>query len=378
MSMTPPELGPSGFDALNLGQELDKALKKMGYHQPTPIQAAAIPFAFKGRDIFGQARTGTGKTAAFALPILAQLNDRRPRYPKALILAPTRELATQIRDETRKLGEFKKIRVVTVVGGRPLDEQVRKLKKGAHIVVGTPGRVMDLSDRGLLSLDHIEYAVLDEADEMLNMGFVKDVENILRRLPEDRQTFLFSATSENSVFQIAFNHMINPKIIRIKQTEAERGKIEERFHLIHHAERMDALIQTIDREAEGQTLVFCRTKREVDSVARRLAKMSFSVEAIHGDFRQTRRDKVMKKFKSGETKILVATDVAARGIHVDNISTVINYRLPDDPTVYVHRIGRTGRVGKTGVAITLFTIDQKYLLQDYQDRTRSAMEEGSY
>lgn len=376
--MAEPPKAVESFSELNLGSDIKKALDKMGYIKPTPIQAMAIPAALQGRDIFGQARTGTGKTAAFAIPVLEGLNDRRPRYPKALILAPTRELATQIRDEMRKIGEFKKTRVMAVVGGRSVEDQVRKLKKGAHVVVGTPGRVIDLSNRGVLSLDHVEFAVLDEADEMLDMGFVDDVEDILRRLPEERQTFLFSATSEDKVFQIAFNHMVNPKIVRVKQSEADKAKIKELFHMVHPSERMEALFEAIKQESEGQTLVFCRTKREVDSVAERLLAKGLSVEAIHGDFKQVRRDKVMKNFKDGKTEILVATDVAARGIHVENITTVINYSLPDDPTVYVHRIGRTGRVGKTGVAISLYTIDQKYTLNDYRTRASAAFEAGAY
>lgn len=368
--MTVPSVEDVRFSDFKLGWDIEAALEKMGYEKPTPIQAMAIPPALKGLDVIGQARTGTGKTAAFAIPILAGLKERRPRYPKALVLAPTRELATQIRDETRKLGEFKKARIVTVVGGRSIDSQARRLRKGAHIVVGTPGRILDLYDRGILMLDHVETAVLDEADEMLNMGFIDDVEEILRLLPEQRQTFLFSATVEDRVLRIAFNHMVNPKIVRIKQTLAERQKIEEIFHIVHPSERMEALIDALKRERKGQTLIFCRTKREVDSVAQRLQDFDFSVEAIHGDFRQGRRDKVMKKFKEGHIHVLVATDVAARGIHVDNITTVINYRLPEDPTTYVHRIGRTGRIGKTGVAITLITRDQKYLLDDYKNRAR--------
>ena len=360
------------FNDFELGWELDNALFKMDYIVPTPIQSLAIPPGMEERDIIGQARTGTGKTAAFAIPIIAKLKNRRPSYPKALILAPTRELATQIKEETRRLGIYKKVRVVDVVGGRPIDRQVRNLQKGAHVVVGTPGRILDLCSRGRLNLDFVDYCVLDEADEMLNMGFLEDVEEILRLLPEERQTFLFSATMEERVMRIAFNHMINPKIVRVKESLANLNNIEEIFHLVHPAERMNALMDALDRETKGQSLIFCRTKREVDSLASRLISQNFSVEAIHGDFSQSRRDRVMKKFKEGKVEILVATDVAARGIHVDNITTVINYRLPEDPTVYVHRIGRTGRVGKTGVAITLYTIDQKYLLGDFKNRTKEA------
>ena len=360
------------FNDFNLGWELDNALFKMGYITPTPIQALAIPPGMEQRDIIGQARTGTGKTAAFAIPIIAKMKNRRPSYPKALILAPTRELATQIKEETRKLGIYKKIRVVDVVGGRPIDRQVRNLQKGAHIVVGTPGRILDLCSRGKLNLDFVENCVLDEADEMLNMGFLEDVEEILRLLPEERQTFLFSATMEERVMRIAFNHMVNPKIVRVKESLANLNNIEEIFHLVHPAERMNALMDALDRETKGQSLIFCRTKREVDSIARRLIDHNYSVEAIHGDFSQSRRDRVMKKFKEAKVEILVATDVAARGIHVDNITTVVNYRLPEDPTVYVHRIGRTGRVGKTGVAITLYTIDQKYLLGDFKNRAKAS------
>lgn len=359
------------FADFNLGWELDKALDKMGYKQPTPIQGMAIGPALQGKDIIGQARTGTGKTAAFGIPIISNIKERRPRYPKSLILAPTRELATQIRDEIQQLGEFRKIRVVACVGGRPIEDQARRLRKGTHIVVGTPGRILDLYDRGYLSLDHIEMAVLDEADEMLNMGFIDDVEEILRLMPEERQTYLFSATTGDRVLRIAFNHMINPKIIRVKEDEASLSNIEELFHLVHPSERMEALADAINRESKGQVLIFCRTKREVDSVAERLNSQGYHADAIHGDFRQSRRDKVMKNFKEGKTDILVATDVAARGIHVENITTVVNFRLPDDPTTYVHRIGRTGRAGKSGVAITLYTIEQKYLLNEFKAKTRS-------
>ncbi len=363
------------FAEFNLGWELDKALQNMGYRTPTPIQALAIPHALTGRDIIGQARTGTGKTAAFAIPMLTRLTNRQPSYPKGLILAPTRELASQIKDEMRKLAVFKKARIVDVVGGRSIDRQARVLRKGAHVVVGTPGRVLDMYDRGALVLDFVETAVLDEADEMLNMGFQEDVEDILKLLPEERQTFLFSATMEERIMGIAFNHMVDPKIVRIKETATNLSNIVEHFHLVHPAERMKTLMDVLDRESEGQSLIFCRTKREVDSIAETLVRNNYNVEAIHGDFRQARRDKVMKKFKEGQTDILVATDVAARGIHVDNITTVINFRLPEDPTTYVHRIGRTGRIGKTGVAITLYTIDQKYLLKDFRDRAKAHIEQ---
>ncbi|MBI5816535.1 MAG: DEAD/DEAH box helicase [Nitrospinae bacterium] len=360
------------FADFKLGWELEWALKKMGYVTPTPVQALTIPHALSGLDVVGQARTGTGKTAAFAVPLLARLEHRKPKHPRALILAPTRELATQIRDEMRKLGEFKKARIVEVVGGKSIERQARMLRKGAHVVVGTPGRILDLYDRRILNLDYVETAVLDEADEMLDMGFVDDVEEILRMLPEQRQTFLFSATIDNRVLQIAFNHMVSPKIVRVKDTAEDLGKINEIFHFINHSERMPALLDAVDHEREGQTLVFCRTKREVDMVAEKLGRANYSVEAIHGDFRQARRDKVMKMFKEGKVDILVATDVAARGIHVDNISTVINFRLPDEPSTYVHRIGRTGRVGKSGVAITLCTPDQKYLLDDFRRRAKDS------
>jgi ATP-dependent RNA helicase DeaD len=335
----------------------------------------AIPHALEGRDIIGQARTGTGKTSAFAIPIIKKITTRRPGYPKALILAPTRELASQIRDEMRKLAEFTKTRIVDVVGGRSIDRQSRTLRKGAHVVVGTPGRILDMYDRGALILDFVETAVLDESDEMLNMGFQEDVEDILRLLPEERQTFLFSATMEERVMRIAFNHMVDPKIVRIKESAARMSNILEHFHLVHPAERMKTLMEVLDRESEGQSLIFCRTKREVDGVAQALLRSGYNVEAIHGDFRQARRDKVMKKFKEAKVDVLVATDVAARGIHVDNITTVVNYRLPEDPTTYVHRIGRTGRIGKSGVAITLYTIDQKYLLPDFKNRAKAHIEQ---
>ncbi len=359
------------FSDFNLGWELEKALEKMGYITPTPIQAMSIPFGLDGRDVIGQARTGTGKTAAFAIPIIAGITNRRPTNPRALILAPTRELATQIKEEMRRIGEYKKIRIVDVVGGRAMDRQIRDLRKGTHVVVGTPGRVLDLLTRGLLNLDFVDTAVLDEADEMLNMGFLEDVEKILRYLPEDRRTFLFSATMADKVMSIAFNHMVNPKILRVKEDPEKLDNIKESFHLVRPADRLPVLMDVLDKESSGQTLIFCRTKREVDMVTRRLSEYGYPAEGIHGDFSQARRDRVMKKFKEAKISVLVATDVAARGIHVDDISTVVNYRLPEDPTTYVHRIGRTGRVGKKGVAITLYTIDQKYYLSDFRDRSKN-------
>ncbi|MBI4666251.1 MAG: DEAD/DEAH box helicase [Nitrospinae bacterium] len=367
-----PEAEEVSFSQFNLGWELDKALEKMGYVKPTPIQVMSIPPALKGLDIIGQARTGSGKTAAFAIPILAKIKNRAPDYPKALVLAPTRELASQIRDAIRQMGMFKKARVVEIVGGKSVERQIQDLRKGAHVVVGTPGRVLDLYDRGALLLDYVETAVLDEADEMLNMGFQEDVEEILRLLPEERQTFLFSATMENRVLQIAFNHMVEPKIIRVRDTRAELSNIKEIFHIIHPSERMTSLINVIENESEGLVIVFCRTKNEVDMVEARLSRQGLNVMAIHGDYRQNRRDKVMKMFKEGKVQILVATDVAARGIHVDNIGTVVNFRLPDDPTTYVHRIGRTGRLGKAGVAITLCSGEQKYLLDDFKNKVHFA------
>ncbi len=359
---------------MNLGPEIGRALAKMGYKTPTPIQANTIPAGLSGRDIIGQARTGTGKTAAFAVPIISSIKNRKPSYPKALVLAPTRELATQIKDETRAIGEFKKIRVVDIVGGRSIDRQARSLRQGVHVVVGTPGRILDMVQRGFLILDYIEIAVLDEADEMLNMGFLEDVEKILRIVPEDRQTFLFSATMEDKVMQIAFNHMQNPKIFRVKESEATLSNITEHFHMVKQSERLEILMDVLDREGSGQTLIFCKTKREVDMVTRRLGEYGYSADGIHGDYSQNKRDRVMTRFKSGRSDILVATDVAARGIHVDNITTVVNYRLPDDPTVYVHRIGRTGRAGKTGVAISLYGIEQKYYLSDYQNRLKASLD----
>lgn len=361
------------FSEFNLGWELDKALQKMGYEIATPIQARAIPVALEGKDIVGQARTGTGKTAAFAIPIIKGLRNRAPRFPKALILAPTRELATQIKVETQRLGEFKKCRVIDIVGGRSIVYQSRRLRKGAHIIVGTPGRVIDMSERGALILDDVETVTLDEADEMLNMGFYEDVEKILRMTPRDRQTFLFSATIDERVTSIGFNHMRAPKIIRLKEPQAD-SPIKEIFHITRPADRFRALLDLLDRESAGQSLIFCETKREVDSLALALKRRDYPAEAIHGDFRQARRDKVMQKYKNAEIDILVATDVAARGIHVDNISTVINYRLPDDPTTYVHRIGRTGRVGKSGVAITLCALDQKYLLPSFKSAVQARRE----
>lgn len=366
------------FASFNLGWELDQALEKLNYKVPTLVQSASIPSALTGVDIVGQARTGTGKTAAFVIPIIKDIADRRPKFPKSLIIAPTRELASQIKIEAQNLGQFKKIRIVDIVGGRPIEGQAQKLRKGAHIVVGTPGRILDLYKRGWLILDHVNKVVIDEADEMFSMGFYKDVEEIISNTPNDRQTFLFSATMSDNVKNIAFKHMKNPKIIRVKETEAQLCNIKEHFHLVSSSKRMKLLMESLDAVA-GKSLVFCRTRREVDYVADFLSRSKYRVEAIHGDYRQSKRDKALKNFKDGKVNVLIATDVAARGLHVNDIKTVINYRLPDDITTYIHRIGRTGRIGSEGVAVTLYTVAQKYFLKEFQAKVSAKrLELASY
>lgn len=341
------------FYEFGLSDAILGSLNEMGFEEPTPIQKTAIPPILSGRDIVGQAQTGTGKTAAFGIPIIEK--GKKGKLPYAIVLAPTRELAVQVAQELNRIGQNKGILSVPIYGGQSIERQISSLRKGVDIVVGTPGRVIDHIRRKTLVLKEIKTVVLDEADEMLNMGFIEDIETILKETPKKRQTMLFSATMPREIRGIAMKYMDNPENVRINAAEIVVSKIKQIFYEVREEDKIKALTRLLDVEDPSLTLVFCHTKREVDDVSGRLQKMGYHAGAIHGDFTQSHRDDMMMKFKKGDIDILVATDVAARGLDIPDVSHVINYSIPQDPEGYVHRIGRTGRAGKSGIAITFVT-----------------------
>ncbi len=341
------------FYNFNLSDETLQALSEMGFESPTPIQEIAIPKAMEGLDIIGQAQTGTGKTAAFGIPIIEK--GKRGRRPYALILAPTRELAVQVAQELNRMARNKGLMTVPIYGGQSIDRQIRALKKGVDIVVGTPGRIIDHIKRKTLVLKDVRIVVLDEADEMLNMGFIDDIEQILKQTPNDRQTMLFSATMPQEILRIAKRYMKNPEKVAVDAKDIVVSKIKQVFYEVREEDKIHALTRLLDVEDPSLALVFCHTKREVDAVASKLQQMGYYAGAIHGDYTQAHRDEMMEKFKKGDIEILVATDVAARGLDIPDVSHVVNYSIPQNPDSYVHRVGRTGRAGKSGIAITFVT-----------------------
>ena len=346
------------FDDFNISGEIREAIGDMGFTKATPIQSMAIPDALKGMDIIGQAQTGSGKTIAFAVPILEKVFIP-DRSPQAIILCPTRELCMQVADEIAKVGsKIKKLKILAVYGGQPIGKQTRVLKKGAHIVVGTPGRVIDHIERGNLDLIGIESVVLDEADEMLEMGFREDIERILSDTPRQRQTLLFSATIPKEVRQIAEAYQKNPKFIKVSNKKKNIPKITQYSFKCDIKDKFDYLIRLIEAYDANLVLIFCNTKKSVEFVRKHLRKQDFSADSLHGDMTQQARDKVMNKFRNGNISILVATDVAARGLDIDGVDVVINYDVPQNNDDYIHRIGRTARAGKTGFAFTLVSKDE--------------------
>ncbi|MGR3180001.1 MAG: DEAD/DEAH box helicase [Candidatus Anammoxibacter sp.] len=343
------------FRALGLSENTLKALKKKGYEEPTPIQEKTIPLLLKGElDIIGQAQTGTGKTAAFGIPIIERIKEKS-KTVQALILAPTRELAIQVSEEMNTLKGNKNLHIIPVYGGQSIDQQLRRLEKGVDIVVGTPGRIIDHLNRGTLKIDKILYMVLDEADEMLNMGFIDDVEDILKRTNPEKKTLLFSATMPKPILTIAKKYMKEHEFISVRKLELTSNLTDQIYFEVSSADKFEALCRIIDIESEFYGLVFCRTKIDVDMVSGKLNDRGYDADALHGDISQHQREKILNKFKKQKINILVATDVAARGIDIVNMSHVINYSLPQDPESYIHRIGRTGRAGKEGTAITFVT-----------------------
>ncbi|HWJ03548.1 MAG TPA: DEAD/DEAH box helicase [Verrucomicrobiae bacterium] len=340
------------FGELKLSREVYKAVSDMGFEEPSPIQAQVIPVILEGKDVLGQAQTGTGKTAAFGIPIVEMVNPRF-NHVQAIILAPTRELAIQVAEEIAKIGRHRHIKTVPIYGGQPIDRQIRAIRFGAQVVIGTPGRVLDHLNRGTLKLDYIKFVVLDEADEMLDMGFIEDIETILKTVPEERQTLLFSATMPFEIRKLINRFMKEPVTVSVSRDELTVPQIDQVFYEVREKIKVDALCRIIDMEDIRQAIIFCRTKRGVDELVAGLESRGYFANGLHGDLSQTQRDRVMKRFREGKAELLVATDVAARGLDIENVTHVINYDIPQDPESYVHRIGRTGRAGKKGQAITL-------------------------
>ncbi len=347
-----------GFHELSLSSPLLQALDRAGYRQPTPIQAAFIPEALTGRDVIGQAQTGTGKTAAFLLPFLNHWRDDNRPGPQALVLAPTRELVVQVAEEAAKLSPNRHCRTVPIYGGQRFGSQLSQLKRGCNIVVGTPGRVLDHLSRGTLTLDHVRYAVLDEADRMLDIGFRPDIEKILRRCPQQRQTLLLSATLPPPVLRLAQRYMVEPTNINLSPEKITVENIRQTYFTVDEDRKFELLLKVFEREQPRQCIIFCERKRWVEDVYRMLRKHLPRVAAMHGDLPQSMRNRIMQGFRDGKIVYLVATDVVGRGIDVRNISHVVNYDIPLDPENYVHRIGRTGRIGADGVAIAFVTPEQ--------------------
>ncbi|HEY0673938.1 MAG TPA: DEAD/DEAH box helicase [Longimicrobiales bacterium] len=368
----------TGFAALGLRAELLKALNQLGYEEPTPIQEASIPPLLEGRDLLGQAATGTGKTAAFALPILHQLPaQRKSTDPTALVLVPTRELAMQVAEAMHRYGKDVHVRVLPVYGGQPIGRQIRELERGVDIVVATPGRAMDHMARGTLRLEGINIVVLDEADEMLDMGFADDIEQILSQAPAERQTVLFSATLPARIVKLTKKYLSNPVNIQIERAKTEPGAmplVRQTAYVVQRAHKLTALGRVLDMEAPEAALVFCRTRTEVDQLTEALNGRGYRAEALHGGMSQEQRDRVMKKLRSGTSELLIATDVAARGLDVDLLTHVINYDVPSAPESYVHRIGRVGRAGREGVAITLAEPREHRLLKNIERVARQKIE----
>ena len=363
-----------GFRDLGLSESTLKAIEEIGYKTPSPIQEQAIPLMLTGQDLVGQAQTGTGKTAAFMLPILENINPKN-RNVQALVLCPTRELAVQVHDEAKKFAKNNRdISILSIYGGQSYDPQIRALKRGVQIVVGTPGRVMDHMNRRTLKLDNLKFMVLDEADEMLNMGFKDDIESILEVTPEDRQTVLFSATMPAEILKIARNHQKNPEVIKIAKKELSNRDIKQYFVEVKSRDRMQAMIRCIDAMGITSSIVFTNTKREVDDLVSKLQSEGYVAEGLHGDLKQVQRDRVMHAFRRKKVNILVATDIAARGIDVNNIEAVFNFDIPLNEENYVHRIGRTGRAGESGISITFVFGRDMFKLRRIEAYTKSKME----
>ena len=354
------------FEEMGLSEEIQKAVRYMGFEEASPIQAKAIPAMISGSDLIGQAQTGTGKTAAFGIPILEKVDPKLKKL-QAIVLCPTRELAIQVADEIRNLSRYMHgIKVLPIYGGQDIVKQIRSLKSGTQIVIGTPGRVMDHMRRKTMKLDFVHTVVLDEADEMLNMGFREDIEFVLSGVPEERQTVLFSATMPKPIMEITKKFQNNAKVIKVTKKELTVPNIEQYYYDVKPKKKEEVLSRLLDIYSPRLSVVFCNTKKQVDLLVNALLGRGYFAAGLHGDMKQEQRDRVMQGFRTGKTEILVATDVAARGIDVDEVEAVFNYDLPQDDEYYVHRIGRTGRAGREGRAFSFVSGKEVYKLKEIQ------------
>ena len=374
---SPKEKKPQRFENLDLSKSMLEALSQAGYETPTPIQAELIPRALDGIDVIGQAQTGTGKTAAFGIPIIDDLEPRSEvAGPQALVLVPTRELAVQVKNEISKLAHGQRVGCIAVYGGKPIRGQIEKLNRNAQIVVGTPGRVLDHIGRGSLRLGDLWCVVLDEADRMLDIGFRPDIEKILKRCPKDRQTLLLSATLPPTILRLAQRYMYKPETIDCSPTELSVETIEQHYFTVDQGRKFDLLVRLIEQEQPKQAIVFCRTKRGTERIHNQLSKRIKGTACIHGDMQQGARDRVMSQFREGKVRYLVATDVVGRGIDVTSISHIINYDIPQFCDDYVHRVGRTGRMGREGVAFTFVTSEEGGELTKIEQRINRLLIRG--
>lgn len=353
------------FTEYGLEEKVIQAITELGFEEPTPVQAKTLPLALEGRDLIGQAQTGTGKTAAFGIPLINKTDIKETKIV-ALIMTPTRELAIQVADEISKLAKFKGIRSLPIYGGQDIVRQIRALKQKPQIIIGTPGRLLDHINRKTIKLDDVKTVILDEADEMLDMGFMEDIQSILRLVPEERHTMLFSATMPPNIKRLAQQFLKNPEHVSVESKQMSAPLISQAYIEVHERQKFEALSRLLDMESPELAIVFGRTKRRVDELSEALAKRGYAADGLHGDLSQNQRDAVMRKFRDGSIDVLVATDVAARGIDVSGVTHVINFDLPQDPEGYVHRIGRTGRAGKEGVAwsfVTAREIDHLHFIE---------------
>ncbi|MBE2227462.1 MAG: DEAD/DEAH box helicase [Ignavibacteria bacterium] len=359
------------FEDLSLSKEVTKAVADLGFEEATPIQSQAIPFLLEGRDLIGQAQTGTGKTAAFGIPVIEKI-DAASKLTQAIVLCPTRELAIQVAEGFSDLLKYKKgIKVLPVYGGQSIERQLMTLRKGVQIIIATPGRLMDHLERRTIKFDNVHTVVFDEADEMLNMGFRDDIESILKQVPKERQTIFFSATMPKPILDLTRKYLKNPEHVKVVHKELTVPNIQQFYYEIKPNMKLEVLTRLIDVSNPTLSLVFCNTKRTVDTLVAHLKARGYAGEALHGDLKQSQRDRVMDKFRSGKLDLLVATDVAARGIDVDDIDAVFNYDMPQDEEYYVHRIGRTARAGRTGQAHTFVVGKEFYKIKDIERYTKS-------
>ena len=361
------------FSEFDISGDINRALDDMGFESTTPIQALTLPVTLDGMDVVGEAQTGTGKTAAFAIPVLENLEPER--VPQALIICPTRELCLQVSEEIKRIGKYMKVKVLAVYGGQSISNQIAQLRRGVHVIVATPGRLIDHIERGTVDLGGVSTVVLDEADEMLNMGFIDDIERILAHVPERRQTMLFSATVSKPILRIARKYMRNPQVMRVEKKHSP--KIDEFYFKTREEDKVELLDWILSSNNIRMGLIFCNTKRRVQRLRRQLNRMGYSADEIHGDLSQSKRERVMERFRRGDFSLLVATDVAARGIHVPDVEAVVNYDLPFENEYYIHRIGRTGRAGSSGKSFTLVVGREVHRLRRIQSFTGKRIKQSN-